>query len=128
MPSKKRIFVIHKHFAKSLHWDLRLEMDGALKSWALPKEPSMDMKVKRLAIQVDDHELLYAGFEGEIPKGQYGAGIVKIWDSGEYDLTDRKDYKLIVRLHGRKLKGKFILVQMQGKEWLFFKGRDDDVY
>jgi DNA ligase D-like protein (predicted 3'-phosphoesterase) len=115
------IFVVHKHFARSPHWDLRLEIDGFLKSWAMPKEPMMDPKVRRLAIQVDDHELGYADFEGEIPKGQYGAGVVKIWDKGDYVLKDKKDYKLIVELHGKKLKGEFVLVQMKDRQWLFFK-------
>lgn len=127
MPVKKRIFVVHKHFARNLHWDLRLEMDDVLKSWAVPKEPSMDPKLRRLAIQVEDHELSYADFEGEIPKGQYGAGIVRIWDNGNYELIDRKDYKLIIELHGKKLKGKFVLVQMKGKEWLLFKGREEQI-
>jgi len=119
-----KVFVIQKHFARSLHWDLRLEMDGVLKSWALPKEPMKDPKVRRLAIQVEDHELSYADFEGEIPKDEYGAGVVKIFDKGTYDLIDRKDYKHIINLHGKKLKGEFVLVQMKGKEWLFFKKKE----
>ena len=123
-------FVIQKHNASRLHYDFRLEMknnetgDVTLKSWAIPKEPMMDPKVRRLAIQVDDHELSYADFEGEIPKGQYGAGTVKTWDKGEYDLIDRKDYKYIINLHGKKLKGEFVLVQMTGKEWLLFKKKE----
>jgi len=112
------IFVIHKHFSKTPHWDLRLEMDGVLKSWAMPKEPMMN--VRRLAIQVDDHELSYADFEGEIPKGQYGAGVVKIWDEGEYKLNDRTDFKLEFNLKGKKLIGDFILVQMKERQWLLF--------
>lgn len=122
MPEK--IFVIQKHFASHLHWDFRLEMDGVLKSWAVPKEPSAEEGVKRLAVQVDDHDLGYADFEGEIPQGQYGAGTVKIWDKGTYKLIDKKDFKLVIELHGEKLKGEYTLVQMKGKQWLLFKKKE----
>jgi len=115
------IFVVHKHFATHLHWDLRIEMDGALKSWALPKEPMDDPKVRRLAISVQDHELSYADFEGNIPKGEYGAGTVQIWDKGECSILDRKDFKLIIDFQGNKLKGEYVLVQMKERQWLFFK-------
>ncbi|MFW6450124.1 MAG: DNA polymerase ligase N-terminal domain-containing protein [Nanoarchaeota archaeon] len=119
MPEK--IFVIQKHYAKNLHWDLRLEMYGVFKSWAVPKEPPNEPKVRRLAIQVDDHALEYADFEGEIPEGSYGAGTVQIWDKGTYRMIDRKDFKLIFELRGDKLQGEFTLVQMKDKQWLFFK-------
>ncbi len=128
MPQK---YLIHRHHARHLHYDLRLEMDGVLKSWAIPKEPSMDPKVKRLAIQVEDHPLEYGDFEGEIPEGHYGAGRVEIWDSGEYDLINRKDWKLIIDIHGQRLKGKFVLVKIKPKDkekdnnWLFFKKKED---
>lgn len=132
-------FVIQKHAARHLHWDLRLEIDGVLKSWAIPKEPSSDTSVKRLAIEVEDHPIEYGTFEGEIPKGEYGAGTVEIWDRGTYAPTheDGDDPNKIMReehkkghmkfvLKGKKLKGPFVLVRMhkppyEKKEWLFFK-------
>ncbi len=119
----KPIFVIHEHHASHLHWDLRLEMEGVLRSWAVPKEPND--KDKRLAVQTEDHPLEYADFEGEIPKGEYGAGSVKIWDKGYYDLIDKKDKKLIFELHGKKLKGIYCLVNFKDKNWLFFKKKEE---
>ena len=120
------IFVIQKHHARNLHWDFRLEIDGMLKSWAVPKEPPTEPGVKGLAVQVEDHELEYADFEGEIPEGEYGAGKVEIWDKGTYDLLSRSDKKVVVDLHGEKLKGKYILIQFgkEGKNWLFFRAKD----
>lgn len=115
-------YVIHKHAASHLHYDLRLEMDGTLKSWAVPKEPPTAKGVRRLAVQVEDHPLAYANFEGTIPEGQYGAGKVEIWDKGTYDLIDRKEDKLIVDIHGQRLKGEYVLVRLKtGKNWIFFK-------
>ena len=96
------LFVIQKHHARNLHWDSRLEMDGVLKSWAVPKEPPTESGIKRLAIQVEDHDLDYADFEGEIPEGEYGAGTVEIWDKGMYSLMDRKPKKIMFELHGEK--------------------------
>lgn len=127
--TKKPIFVVQKHDASHLHYDFRLELDGVLKSWAIPKEPSTDTKVKRLAVQVEDHELGYENFEGKIPEGMYGAGTVKIWDKGTYELIDRKDKKLVFDLNGEKLKGRFVLVKFERtgkKNWLFFKKKEDD--
>ena len=124
MPLK---YVIHKHHARNLHWDLRLEMDGVLRSWAVPKEPSMDPAVKRLAIQVEDHDLDYGDFEGVIPEGEYGSGSVEIWDRGSYEIVDRKEKKLILDIHGDRLQGGFGLVRIKprGGEkdnlWLFFR-------
>lgn len=118
------IFVVHEHFARNLHFDLRLALDNVLKSWAVPKEPPLDNKIKRLAIQVDDHALDYANFEGEIPEGFYGAGKVKIWDNGKFDLIERNDKKIVVNLKGKKLKGEYILLKFPKageKNWLFFK-------
>ena len=116
------IFVIHEHHASRLHWDLRLEMGGVLRSWAVPKEPSSDPAVKRLAVAVDNHDLSYADFEGEIPEGNYGAGQVKIYDSGKYEMLDEKEGKLVFGLHGRKLQGAYCLIRLKdGKNWLFFK-------
>jgi len=118
-------FVIHRHHASRLHYDLRLEMDGVLKSWAVPKEPSADTKVRRLAIQVDDHPLSYADFEGEIAEGQYGAGNVEIWDTGQYELVERQDGFLRVRFSGRRLNGPWKLVKTQFApgSWLFAASR-----
>ena len=120
--SERRIYVIEKHAATHLHFDLRLEMDGVLKSWAIPKEPPTSPAVKRLAVQVEDHPVEYASFEGTIPKGEYGAGTVEIWDKGTYKLIDRKEDKLIVEIDGAKLSGVYVLVRFKDKKnWLFFK-------
>ncbi|MFN4133866.1 MAG: DNA polymerase ligase N-terminal domain-containing protein [Candidatus Hadarchaeales archaeon] len=117
-----KIFVIHEHHARRLHYDLRLEMDGVLKSWAVPKEPPLERGVKRLAIEVEDHPLAYARFEGRIPEGSYGAGEVKIWDRGDYILKEKSQKALVVELRGRKVKGDYCLVRLKdGKNWLFFK-------
>lgn len=116
------IYVIQKHDASHLHYDLRLEMDGALRSWAIPKEPPTAVGVKRLAVQVEDHPLEYATFAGTIPEGEYGAGTVEIWDKGTYRLIDRKEDKLVVEIDGQKLKGPYVLVRLKDKKnWLFFK-------
>jgi len=120
------IFVIQKHQARNLHYDFRLEMDGVLKSWAVPKEPSTQIGLKRLAVQVEDHDLDYADFEGDIPEGEYGAGKVEIWDKGTYELLSRKERKLVFMLDGEKLKGKYTLLQFgkEEKNWLFFRAKD----
>lgn len=120
------IFVVHEHHATHLHWDLRLEIGGMLKSWAIPKQPPRSKGIKRLAIQVEDHLRSYADFEGEIPEGQYGAGKVKIWDKGKFHLIDKKPNKMEFELKGIKLKGKYLLVKTNygsspNKSWLFFK-------
>lgn len=118
------IFVVHEHHATRLHWDLRLEMNGVLKSWAVPKEPPLEPNVKRLAIQVEDHALEYAKFQGEIPKGQYGAGTVKIWDNGTYELVEKTDDKIVAKMNGKKLKGEYVLLRFKKageKNWLFFR-------
>jgi len=123
--SKKLIYVIHKHKARNLHYDLRLEINGVLKSWAIPKEPPKTKGTKRLAIQVEDHPLDYANFEGVIPEGNYGAGTVKIWDKGKYELIEKDKKKIEIKLHGKKLKGKYVLVKTDygknKKGWLFMK-------
>ena len=121
------IFVVHEHQAKHLHWDLRLEMDNVLKSWALPKKPQPSEGIKRLAIQVDDHPLSYASFEGEIPEGMYGAGKVIIWDMGKLEVNDKKEDKVVFRLEGKKLRGDYVLVRFskQKKNWLFFRKKED---
>ncbi len=124
MVKKKLIYVIHEHHATHLHWDLRLEMEGVLKSWAVPKIPSTEKETKRLAIQVEDHPISYAKFKGIIPEGNYGAGEVKIWDNGTYELIEKNSKKIIIELHGKKLKGKYCLIKTNytnKKSWLFFR-------
>jgi bifunctional non-homologous end joining protein LigD len=122
------VFVIHEHHARRLHFDLRLEMDEVLKSWAVPKGPSMSPKDKRLAVMVEDHPLDYASFEGTIPEGMYGAGIVVIWDKGTFELKggNLRNGKLDIEFYGTKLKGSFALAKMSGKEkeWLLMKKKD----
>jgi len=117
-----RIYVIQKHAATHLHYDLRLEMDGVLKSWAIPKEPPTMPGVRRLAVEVEDHPVEYANFEGIIPEGEYGAGTVEIWDRGTYRLLERKEDKLIVEINGSRLSGVYVLMRFKDKKnWLFFK-------
>jgi bifunctional non-homologous end joining protein LigD len=122
------LFVVHEHHSKTLHWDLRIEVDGVLKSWAVPKGPSMSPSDKRLAIMVEDHPLEYAPFEGIIPPGLYGAGPVVIWDSGACDVLDYDHDKGRAEfvVHGEKLKGTFVLTRLKGKEreWLLIKKKD----
>lgn len=120
------IFVVHRHQATHLHWDLRLEIDGVLKSWAMPKEPPKRAGIKRLCIQVEDHPLSYAGFEGIIPEGEYGAGTVEIWDNGNYELIEMGDKLMKFKMSGKILNGIYILFKFPkaGKDaWLFFKQR-----
>lgn len=117
-----RIYVIQKHAATHLHYDLRLEMNGVLKSWAVPKTPPTKSGEKRLAVEVEDHPLEYASFEGIIPEGQYGAGKVEIWDKGHYELIERTKDKLIFNIKGEKLNGVYCLIRFKGrKNWIFFK-------
>jgi bifunctional non-homologous end joining protein LigD len=129
--SKDKIFVIHKHAASHLHYDLRLEMDGVLKSWAVPKGPSLDPTVKRLAVHVEDHPYDYRTFEGIIPKGQYGGGTVMLWDEGTWAESEdpKGSYKkgnLKFSLKGKKLKGEWKLIQIKSdpKNWLLIKAND----
>lgn len=120
---KPLIFVVQEHQASHLHYDFRLEMDGVLKSWAVPKEPPVEAGVKRLAVAVDDHDLAYAKFDGEIAEG-YGAGTVKKWDGGVYKMVSRKDVKMVFELHGKKMKGEYVLLKFSKagpKNWLLFK-------
>jgi bifunctional non-homologous end joining protein LigD len=123
------LFVVHKHHSRRLHYDFRLEMEGVLKSWAVPKGPSMSPDDKRLAVMVDDHSLDYADFEGIIPEGEYGAGKVIIWDKGDYELMKGSiaDGLIEIFLQGKKLRGSFVLLKMKGKEegWLLIKKRDE---
>src|SRR5437773_2482244 len=114
-------FLVQEHHARRLHWDFRLELDGVLKSWAVPKGPPIDSGVKRLAVEVEDHPLSYFGFEGTIPAGGYGAGEVKVWDKGFYVLELREPRKYHVLLKGRKLKGDYRLINFKDKNWLIYK-------
>jgi bifunctional non-homologous end joining protein LigD len=129
---KKPIFVVQRHDARRLHYDFRLERNGALASWAVPKGPPLEPGQQHLAVHVEDHPLEYATFEGEIPKGQYGAGTVEVWDNGTYDLVEEKrDGGLTVRLHGKRLNGTYALVpaHLSGdeKNWLIVRKKDETV-
>jgi bifunctional non-homologous end joining protein LigD len=134
-------FVVQRHHASRIHYDFRLEMNGVLKSWAVPKGPSLNPGVKRLAMLVEDHPVSYIDFEGTIPKGNYGAGTVEVWDIGEYVPVNEKGEIISVtkamaafkegnfkfRVEGKKLKGGFALVRLRnddGKSWLLIKHRD----
>jgi bifunctional non-homologous end joining protein LigD len=122
-------FVVHEHHAPHLHYDFRLEWEGVLRSWAVPKGPSMNPVDKRLAIAVEDHTLEYIDFEGIIPADHYGAGAVVIWDNGTYKLVQAAEDRVIFLLEGKKLKGGFTLTLLKGrgkgKEWLLIKKKDE---
>ena len=120
---QRPVYVIQEHHASRLHWDLRFEEDNILKSWALPKHPPETEKEKRLAVAVPDHPIEYALFEGEIPKGNYGAGKVTIWDKGTFEIEEKTPKKWIVNIKGEKLQGRYCLLHFKPKEknWLFFK-------
>jgi bifunctional non-homologous end joining protein LigD len=134
---KDRLYVIQKHRATQLHYDFRLEFDGVLLSWAVPKGPSLDPGTKRLAMQVEDHPVDYGGFEGVIPEGEYGGGTVMVWDTGTWtpespDIAEAlKKGDLKFQLHGKKLRGSWVLVRTRGfgsssgKSWLLIKHRDE---
>jgi DNA ligase D-like protein (predicted 3'-phosphoesterase) len=125
---EKLIFVVQEHHARRLHHDLRLENGGVLKSWAVPKGIPQSSGERRLAVQTEDHPYEYAGFEGTIPKGQYGAGTVKIWDKGSFEPKLWEDDKIEFTLNGQKLKGRYILVRLKRAKddnaWLLLKGKD----
>ena len=111
-------FVVHEHHARSLHWDLRLEHDGVLASWAVPKGVPDDPADKRLAIQVEDHPLSYIDWEGTIPAGSYGAGRVLVWDHGTYECHEFREDRVKVTFHGERLTGRYVLFRTRGKNWL----------
>lgn len=136
--NKRPIFVVQKHDASQLHYDLRLEIDGVLKSWAVPKGPSINPNDKRLATETEDHPLKYANFEGKIPKEEYGGGTVMVWDKGTYknlsvhgdkEISMQEAYKnghISFELHGKKLRGHWTLAHMKnrGDDWLLIKKED----
>ena len=137
--AKKLHFVIQEHAASHLHYDLRLELDGVMKSWAVPKGPSLDPSVKRLAMEVEDHPISYNTFEGTIPEGEYGGGTVMLWDKGTYEALEdggidalREGYEngsLKIMLHGKRLIGEWALVRMKrpGRpQWLLIKHDDEN--
>jgi len=144
--ANKLAFVIQKHAATQLHYDLRLEFDGVMKSWAVPKGPSADPTVKRLAMQVEDHPVEYNAFEGTIPSGEYGGGTVMLWDNGTYEIENpleddmnsaaHDQYErgeLKINFHGKRIKGSYALVRTRGfgrsaskPSWLLIKHRDDE--
>jgi bifunctional non-homologous end joining protein LigD len=146
--ANKLEFVIQKHAASQLHYDLRLEIDGVMKSWAVPKGPSADPSVKRLAMQVEDHPVAYNTFEGTIPSGEYGGGTVMIWDNGTYEIENpleddmnaaaHNQYErgeLKIDFHGKRIKGSYALVRTKGMggsaakpSWLLIKHRDEDAH
>ena len=136
--SKKTVFVVQEHHARALHYDVRLEIDGVLKSWAVPKGPPLSSSDKRLAVATEDHPMEYGSFQGTIPKGEYGAGTVKIWDQGTYEnIKQKKDGmemsmkgsvkagQIEVIFSGKKLKGKYALIRTkfggENKNWLMLK-------
>ncbi len=134
--SRRPLFTVQKHKASRLHYDFRLEVAGVLKSWAVPKGPSMDPAVRRLAVQVEDHDLAYAGFEGVLEEGRYGAGPVVVWDTGWYEplgghharAAALPSKKLDFILHGRRLRGRFSLIAMgnRPRQWLLVKQADQE--
>jgi bifunctional non-homologous end joining protein LigD len=134
-PAAHPIYVIHKHDASRLHYDLRLELQGVLKSWAVPKGPCLDPSQKRLAVHVEDHPIEYARFEGIIPEGEYGGGTVMLWDRGWWEPPGdaEESYEagtMRFRLHGQKLQGDWKLVRFRGRtdegdNWLLIKGKDE---
>src|SRR5437667_9457728 len=134
-PSSENTFVVQKHAARRLHYDFRLAINGTLKSWAVPKGPSLSTSDKRLAVQTEDHPLEYGGFEGKIPEGSYGAGTVMVWDRGSFLVEGTLDAERQLQkgelkfiLNGEKLRGSFVLVKLKhsekGNEWLLIKHKD----
>jgi bifunctional non-homologous end joining protein LigD len=117
----KPIFVIQEHHASSLHWDFRLEHDGVLPSWALPKGLPLDPSQNRLAVATEDHPLDYANFEGDIPAGEYGGGSVSVWDTGTYDVEKWSDREVAVFLHGERANGRYVLFQTKGNQWMIHR-------
>ena len=127
---KGLIYVIQRHHASHLHYDLRLEEEGVLKSWAIPKSPPEETGVRRLAVRTEDHPLGYEDFEGIIPEGEYGAGKVETWDRGDYFPIESDSAKRVIEIKGNKIKGRYALIKLKpktpdDKNWLFFKLKHD---
>ena len=117
-------FVVHKHQARHLHYDYRLEMEGVLKSWAVPKGVPVEPGVRRLAVQVEDHPVEYLDFAGQIPEGEYGAGTVEIWDKGNFELDQKTSDRLEFTLKGEKLSGGYVLIHTDQNNWLLIKRKE----
>jgi len=124
VPAHQSRFSVQEHHARRLHWDLRLEMNGVLKSWAIPKQPPTMQGVKRLAVQTEDHPVDYLYFEGTIPEREYGAGTVTLWDKGTYELKEKDEKKMIIQFKGEKIKGRYALICMRGNQWIIFQTKD----
>src|SRR5438067_5870825 len=114
-------FVVQEHHARAMHWDFRLERDGVLVSWAVPKGLPLDPSVNHLAVQTEDHPMSYIDFAGEIPKGEYGGGTVQIWDAGWYELDKWEPKEVMVTLHGDRVQGRYVLIKTRDKQWLMLR-------
>lgn len=119
--TEKFRFVVQEHHARQLHWDFRLELGGVLKSWAVPKGMPEKPNIKRLGVATEDHPVGYIDFEGEIPKGEYGSGTVKIWDKGKFELYGATDKVIDFKLSGKRLKGNYALIHTRDNQWIIFK-------
>src|SRR5512133_230738 len=119
--SNQNWFVIHQHHARSLHWDLRLEHDGVLVSWAVPKGIPSDPRKNALAVHTEDHPLEYLDFAGEIPRGEYGAGTMRIWDRGTYVPEKFRDDEVIATFQGERVRGRYALFRTEGKNWMIHR-------
>src|SRR5438094_1803141 len=119
--AKQPRFVVQEHHARRLHWDFRLERDGVLVSWAVPRGVPPDPKRNHLAVHVEDHPLDYIDFEGQIPKGEYGGGQVVVWDHGTYETVKWKQDEVMVVVHGERLEGRYVLFQTRGKDWMIHR-------
>ncbi len=119
-PDRHR-FVVQEHHATALHWDLRLERDGVLVSWAVPKGIPRDPRENHLAVHTEDHPLSYLDFEGHIPEGEYGGGRMTIWDRGTYDWQKWDDREVMVTLHGERARGRYVLFRTEGKQWMMHR-------
>src|SRR5947209_11038158 len=119
--SERPRFVVQEHHARAMHWDFRLERDGVLPSWAVPKGLPPDPSVNHLAVQTEDHPISYIDFEGEIPKGEYGGGTVKVWDAGWYELHKWEPKEVMITLHGGRVQGRYVLIKTRDKQWLMHR-------